>query len=393
MQIHLMPLLIPLLFVFIFWEWRLSKKKSQSIFRFESSVLNITCGVMERIFDLYFFYGLYLFFSWVQQEWGILNLSIHSVSAWLACIFLLDFLIYWFHRTSHRVNFLWGAHVTHHQCEEFNLTVAFRNSIFPHIFRTSFIIILPIIGFPAEMILGAITISGLWQFWIHTSMVGKLGLLEYLMMTPSSHRVHHACNKQYLDRNFGGMFIIWDRLFGTFEAENDAPVYGLTHPMKSLNPIKAYFHVWEDLFKASKATNSTAAKFKIWFGRPAEFYQQYEFSRAAHQSFLLSIGMVYYLINQLLMTTSLLLLLLVYNEFLSFNEHLVFCGFLILSSITLCLLMEQKQIGFRLEQLRLLVLSFAPMLMPGAIPWLFTFLAPLYLFWSIALKAELSHLN
>ena len=390
MQIHLMPLFILVLFGLIFWEWRQCKKKKTTHYRFESSVLNIACGVVERVFDLYFFYGLYLFFNYLQEAFGFFDFSISSVGHWLLCIVLLDFLIYWFHRTSHSVNFLWGAHVTHHQCEEFNLTVAFRNSIFPHIFRTFFIIILPLLGFPAEMILGALTISGLWQFCIHTSTIGKLGWVEYIMSTPSAHRVHHACNDQYLDKNFGGMFIVWDRLLGTYEEEKTPAVFGLTHPLKSWNPVKAYVHVWQDLFRASRQVRSLKEKLKIWFGKPTAFYKQYyqEREKPASSSMppKLTSGLVYYLINQLVLTTILLLLLLIYNNFISAQGHFIFCFYLLLSSFSLCLLMEQKREAFVLEEYRLAILSLAPLLLPGALPWILTLMAPLNLIWIIALK-------
>ena len=389
MQIHLMPLFILVLFVLIFWEWRQCKKKKANHYRFESSVLNIACGVVERVFDLYFFYGLYLFFDYLQESFGILPFSISSVSSWLLCIILLDFLIYLFHRTSHSVNFLWGAHVTHHQCEEFNLTGAFRNSVFPHIFRTFFIIALPLLGFPAEMIIGALTISGLWQFWIHTSTVGKLGWLEYVMSTPSAHRVHHACNEQYLDKNFGGMLIVWDRCFGTYQEEQDPAMFGLTHPLRSWNPVNAYVHVWQDLFRASRQVRPFKEKLKIWFGRPAAFYQQYQEGKKKTSPGpipKLTSGLIYYLINQLVLTTILLLLLLIYNDFISMKGHFIFCFYLLLSSFSLCWLMEQKRAAFNLEKIRLALLSLAPLLLPGALPWILTLMAPLNLLWVAALK-------
>jgi hypothetical protein len=200
---------------------------------------------------------------------------------WLILLILTDFIWYWYHRFGHEVNLLWGLHVVHHQSPEFNLTASTRVTVFQAAARTCFWAILPIIGFPAPMIMSILVVHGLYPFFVHTRLIGKLGWLEYILVTPSHHRVHHASNEHYLDKNYGDVFIVWDRLFGTFQEElpNLKPVYGITRPMATWNPIKINFkHLWLLILDAWR-TESWKDKFRIWFmptgWRPEGFEEKY----------------------------------------------------------------------------------------------------------------------
>jgi sterol desaturase/sphingolipid hydroxylase (fatty acid hydroxylase superfamily) len=162
--------------------------------------------------------------------------------SWLVLLFAEDLCYYWFHRLHHEVRLLWGCHVNHHSSRYFNLSTALRQPLLTPLTGPLFWAPLPLLGFPPWMVLAAQAWSLLYQFWIHTELVTTLGPLEWVLNTPSHHRVHHAKNVSYLDRNHAGIFILWDRLFGTFAREVEPVVYGLTKDIQTYNPIRIAVH-------------------------------------------------------------------------------------------------------------------------------------------------------
>lgn len=164
--------------------------------------------------------------------------------AWVLLLFAEDFCYYWFHRLHHEVRVLWAAHVNHHSSTHYNLTTALRQSWTTPLTGFIFWAPLPLLGFPVSMILIQKSISLLYQYWLHTELIGRLGWFESVFNTPSHHRVHHGRNPLYLDRNHAGIFIIWDKLFGTFEPEAERVDYGLTTNIHTYNPVRIAFHEW-----------------------------------------------------------------------------------------------------------------------------------------------------
>lgn len=173
--------------------------------------------------------------------------------AWVLLIVAEDFCYYWFHRVHHESRWFWAAHVNHHSSRHYNLSTALRQSWTTPFTGFLFWAPLPLLGFHPAMILGAKAISLLYQYWLHTELVGRLGPFEWVFNTPSHHRVHHGRNPQYLDRNYGGILIIWDRLFGTFELEQEEVDYGLTKNLTTFNPWKIAWHEWVAMLRASWA--------------------------------------------------------------------------------------------------------------------------------------------
>ncbi|WP_166268724.1 sterol desaturase family protein [Marinobacter caseinilyticus] len=172
-------------------------------------------------------------------------------NAWtVALLFVVqDFFYYWFHRAHHRVRLFWCSHVVHHSSEKLNLSTAFRQSItYPITGMWLFWLPIVLIGFPPETVIFTVAISLAYQFFIHTQTVGKLGPLEWLLNTPSHHRAHHGRNGEYIDRNYGGILILWDRLFGTFVEEEARPDYGIPRPIRTHNPLVLNFHEWKAMF-------------------------------------------------------------------------------------------------------------------------------------------------
>jgi sterol desaturase/sphingolipid hydroxylase (fatty acid hydroxylase superfamily) len=174
---------------------------------------------------------------------------------WPAAMLADDFCYYWFHRMSHEVRFLWAAHVNHHSSRKYNLSTALRQPWTTPLTSFWFWTPMPLLGFDPAIILTVQAISLLYQFWIHTETIDRLGTLETVLNTPSHHRVHHAKNVRYLDRNHGGILIIWDRLFGTFAEEKEPPVYGLTKDIDTYNLVEIAFHEWSALWKDVRKPN------------------------------------------------------------------------------------------------------------------------------------------
>jgi len=172
-----------------------------------------------------------------------------GAAAWVLLIVAEDFCYYWFHRFHHEVRFFWAAHVNHHSSRYFNLSTALRQSWTTPLTGPIFWVPLALLGFHPFMILTAQAVSLIYQFWIHTELIGRLGPLEWVLNTPSHHRVHHGANVEYLDRNYAGVLIVWDRLFGSFEPERAAVDYGLTKNIRTFDPIQIAFHEWRAMFR------------------------------------------------------------------------------------------------------------------------------------------------
>ncbi|MBL7935419.1 MAG: sterol desaturase family protein [Bacteroidia bacterium] len=192
----------------------------------------------------------------------------HPILYWTALLFAEDFMFYWMHRIDHYCRFFWAVHVTHHSSEEFNLTVGFRSSVFQPLYRFVYFIPLSLFGFDPLDVMFMYAATQIYGILIHTKTVGKLGFLEWFLSTPSHHRVHHASNIKYLDKNMGMIFIIWDRVFGTFEKEEEEVVYGLTSNLKTYNPITMVFHEWKAIYEDLKKQTSLKNKFMYVFGPP-----------------------------------------------------------------------------------------------------------------------------
>jgi sterol desaturase/sphingolipid hydroxylase (fatty acid hydroxylase superfamily) len=187
---------------------------------------------------------------------------------WVLLLFAEDLCYYAFHRASHEIRFFWAAHVNHHSSQHYNLSTALRQSWTTPLTGPLFWLPLPLLGFPPWMVLTQQAISLLYQYWIHTEAIGRLGWLEAIFNTPSHHRVHHGANPRYLDRNHGGIFIIWDRLFGTFEVEGERVRYGLTTNLTSHDPIHIAFHEWKQIAIDVAGAHSAGDALRYVFGPP-----------------------------------------------------------------------------------------------------------------------------
>jgi alkylglycerol monooxygenase len=230
---------------------------------FQDAITNLGTALGNQCVNLLVVWAVVEGFGWLYQfrfftlptTWG----------NFLILLVLFDFLFYWFHRHNHTVNILWAAHMPHHTSEEFNTFVATRASITQRILSFTYMWPLVLLGFRPEAIYAASAVQLLIAFWHHTRLIKKMGWYEVLFNTPSYHRVHHAINDKYLDKNFGEIFIVWDKMFGTCAYEDEEPVYGALTPIESCNPNKIYFHYWGFLWEDCKHTKSWWDKVRLWF--------------------------------------------------------------------------------------------------------------------------------
>ncbi|SDL34036.1 Sterol desaturase/sphingolipid hydroxylase, fatty acid hydroxylase superfamily [Catalinimonas alkaloidigena] len=203
--------------------------------------------------------------------------------SFVLCYVVFDFFQYWAHRVAHERRILWATHVTHHSSEQYNFSVSFRLSWTQHI-KVVFFIPVALIAFDPVVFFICYQIAVLYQFWIHTELIGKLPApIEYFFVTPSHHRVHHGSDPKYLDKNYGASFIIWDRLFGTFQPEEEQPTYGITTPVNSYNPVYLVFHEWSDIFRDLKGARSLKEAYAVLWSGPGK-YNKADFQAVANTS-------------------------------------------------------------------------------------------------------------
>jgi len=214
--------------------------------------------------------GSILFFYFYLYDFRIFTINdiFSSAAVWVLTFVAIDFVFYWYHRFSHRVRFMWAVHMNHHSSEEMNFTVALRQAWFGPITKVPFFFVLPLIGFDPLITALAGAAATLWGVTGHTQIIKTLGPLEYIFVTPSSHRVHHGSNPEYIDKNYGNMFIVWDRIFGTFAKEKNKVIFGITENVKTFNPIKITFMNWLKMYQDYKNSNSLSDKVHSFFGPP-----------------------------------------------------------------------------------------------------------------------------
>ena len=260
---------VPIILALIFFEVFISNWQSKSFYKAgdtycTSGLLfgNIIMGFVIKSSIVAFHFILY------EYRFFDLMSAMPIWLLWVLTFILIDLVFYIYHRMSHRVRFLWTVHMSHHSSEEMNFAVSFRQAWFGPISKIPFFMVLPILGLDPLMIAVAGVVSTLWGVVGHTQIIGKLGPLEWVFNTPSHHRVHHGSNPEYIDKNYGNLFIIWDRIFGTFEPENKPVEYGLVNNVNTFNPIKITFMGWEKLFKDIRNSESFKETIGLIFGPP-----------------------------------------------------------------------------------------------------------------------------
>ena len=287
-------------------------RTSDAINSLSAGTLSTTFGYFTRLFPAFIWAFVLHSFALVEIELALFDLSPRGIALWLLALLAFDFCYYWKHRCGHEVSVLWAAHAVHHQSEDYNLSTALRQTSTGFIFTWIFYLPLFILGMPIEVFLTVNAIDLIYQFWVHTQQIGRLGWFDRVFVTPSNHRVHHAQNEIYIDRNYGGILILWDRLFGTFQEELDAEpvVFGVRKPLATWNPFRANLQVYRYLWFDAVRTRRWRDKLGIWFRRtgwrPADVAAEFPKQRSDIASFQkfdpeLGIGLRLYLIGQFVM--------------------------------------------------------------------------------------------
>lgn len=267
------PYAVPVFLLAILFEAIWTRIRRRHEYRFNDTITCLSTSIMSSLAGAsgagVIVYCYVLIYEHVHLfDMRVFNTSL-QILCWIALILLQDMCYYWFHRAAHRINFLWASHVTHHSSEEYNLAVALRQSTFQQFFSWPVYLPLALIGFPPEWLAFTISINLIYQFWFHTREVDRLPRwVEAIFNTPSHHRVHHGTNPQYLDKNYGGIFIVWDRLFGTFEPEVEEVRYGLTVPLASYNPVWANIHYYWYLAERSLDAPDLMQAVHLWVAPP-----------------------------------------------------------------------------------------------------------------------------
>ncbi len=268
-ELLLIKITLPIYVVVIGFEFFYSHYKNRNLYSTKGVLANTYLMLLNMGLDV-IIRGICLLVLNYFYQFHFVSLLALPLLYWFTLIIAEDFMYYWLHRIDHYCRFFWAVHVTHHSSEEFNLTVGFRSSVFQPLYRFIYFIPLTLFGFDAVDIMFAYSATQIFGILVHTQTVNKLGFLEYIIVTPSHHRVHHGSNVKYLDKNMGMFLIIWDKLFGTFQAEEkDEPVkYGLTTNIKTVNPLTIVFHEWKNIFKDMRKKVSLKEKWMYIFGPP-----------------------------------------------------------------------------------------------------------------------------
>lgn len=361
MGLNYLAFAIPAFFIFVYIEYKIAQnQKRTKVFKYESTVANFSIGIAERLLNLFIAASFYQLYDWVYRNYALFDIS----TAWYVWVLILlatDFVWYWYHRLGHEINFLWAAHIVHHQSEEFNLSAAARITTFQALFRNIFWCVLPFIGFHPTMIITILLVHGAYSFFTHTQLVGKLGWLEHVFITPSLHGVHHASDEKYLDKNYGDVFVFWDKLFGTFQTEEEPPKFGLTHPLKSYSFLWQHFHYYLEIGEAYKRANGFKAKWNALFGSPALMdqnirpilerrFRQDKIKQQSKPRFKL------YLNAQLIIVVAMLTGLTLYFNLMSLTDQIAILLFIIITLINIGALLEQRKWIYYLECFRLILL-------------------------------------
>ncbi|GAA4799987.1 sterol desaturase family protein [Lysobacter hankyongensis] len=366
----IMMVAIPGFFVLMAVELAAARVMGRSVYRLNDAINSIGLGVLSQVVGVFTKLLTIGIYAWVVERVALFALPADNAWVWIGALLLYDFCYYWLHRAGHEVGILWAAHVVHHQSERYNLSTALRQTGSGALFGWVFYLPLAVLGVPVEVFAVVAVIDLIYQYWIHTELVPKLGWFDRVFASPSNHRVHHAVNDRYLDRNYGGILILWDRLFGTFAEERDdaPPVYGTRAPLRSWNPLWANLEVYWALAKDAWRARRWRDKLQIWFAppgwRPADLVERFpkdgfDIARVEYDPPLSRPMRAYALLH-------FLLLLALGVQFLTVAPSLggpakaLFAVFVATGLVSLGALLEGRTWGFAIELLRLLWLACWP---------------------------------
>lgn len=355
---------VPFFFLLIGLELLADRWRGMRTYRLADALNSLSAGVLSQATGILTKVVGLLTYAFAWEQLALFELSEGSFWVWVFAFVLYDFCYYWNHRLGHERNVLWAAHAVHHQSEDYNLSTALRQTSTGFIFGWIFYLPMAVVGVPPLVFLTVAALNLLYQFWVHTRHIPKLGWFEWLFITPSNHRVHHAQNPIYMDRNYGGVFIVWDRLFGTFQEELDEEpvIFGVTVPLASWNPLWANLQVYAGLWSDARRASSWWDRLRIWFmptgWRPADVAVRYPQVKADLSNFRkfevpLGRGAQVYALLQFVCYLLAGVWLLARGDALSIGAVLLACLWMALGLCSIGLWLENRSNAWQMECLRL----------------------------------------
>lgn len=369
MKVDYIALSIPIFFILIAAELIYAFYKKLNYYRLNDSLANLSQGIGSQLVGIFLKTVTFFGYIFIYEHWRFYSFP-NTIWTWLFLFMGVDFFYYWFHRLSHQINALWAAHIVHHQSEEYNLTVALRQSWFQSGFSWVFYLPLAFAGFEPVMFLTVSAFNTLYQFWIHTRAIGDMGPLEWFLNTPSHHRVHHGSNPKYINKNHAGTLIIWDRLFGTFQKEEEEVVYGITTPLASWNPLWANFHYWIELLNTARKANGIKEKVYVFTKSPGWFPENMggrQFPKEINLDSYVKYSSEYnrkfnvYILFQFVFSLIIASIVIFTAAKLNLFQLSAFMILVIMSLTSYGSLMEQKSWGISLEYFRFLFWVLSPL--------------------------------
>lgn len=365
---------IPVFMLSILVEAGLARRRSLPVYDIPDALTSLHFGVLSQVtgaFTRALTVGVYVL---VYEQYRALALPADSLWVLLLAVVLYDFIYYWVHRFGHEVNLMWAAHQVHHSSEYYNLSTALRQSSTGALLGWPFYLVMAVIGVPPPVFVGAALIDLLYQYWVHTELVGKLGWLDRVLVTPSNHRVHHGQNDYCIDKNYGGILILWDRLFGTFAEERDGEkiVYGVRKPLASYNPLWGNFNVYRDIWQAARQAHGWRQQLAVLFAPPGGWEQPLphldvstcqRFDRRTPTAWR-GYGVLHFALMVMYVSHFVAVALA-----LDGLHRFGYAALILFAAVTLAALLERKPAAVRWEQLRLLTFALTAVLLPTWFGW------------------------
>ncbi len=365
---------IPVFLATILIEAWTARRRQLPAYDTADAITSLHFGVLSQVavaFTFIFSFGYYVL---IYQNLRLFSLPRDSVWVWLFTVLAYDFCYYWVHRCGHEVNLLWAAHQVHHSSEYYNLTTALRQTATGAFTAWPFYVLLAVIGVPPFVFATVALIDLLYQYWVHTELVPRLGWIDRVFVTPSNHRVHHGQNDYCIDRNYGGILVLWDRLFGTFAAErrNEPVIYGIRTPVASFNAAWGNAAGYREIWRKARTADSWLAALRTWFDPPAGRGQhQPAFDKVAFRRFDRNTQLTTrrYAIAQYA------LLVLPTSHFIAIAAQLgimpriAYALVIVAWVLSIGWLLEERRFALRLEMLRVLALGAGFVLAPGWFGW------------------------
>lgn len=370
----LIAIAVPFFLLALLLELVIDRVKGTGYYRAADAINSLSAGTLSTTFGYFTKIVPTVIWAYAFQEFAVLDMPLAWFDAsptglllWLVAMIAWDFCYYWSHRCGHEISILWAAHAVHHQSEDYNLSTALRQTSTGFLFNWIFYLPLFLIGFPPEVLITVNALNLIYQFWVHTQLIGKLGFFDRILVTPSNHRVHHAQNAQYIDRNYGGIFVLWDRLFGSFQEEldSDPVIFGVRKPLANWNPFWANIQVYAYLWFDAVHTRRWRDRVGIWFQRTGWRPQDLELRFPKARSDLPTFGkydpplsrpLSYYLIGQFVLAAGGVIWIGQLYATQGLAAVLIPCLLLWMQLYTLGLISDRRDNAIRLELTRLCVL-------------------------------------